>query len=265
MKASDARVMLTGATGGIGRAIAARLVRSGASVMLVGRSAARLASQTRELAATVGRDSADESRLAWRVVDITHPHAAREMAEDAAGWGCNVFVHGAGIPAFGAFIGMDVDDIPQVVQTNLVAPMQLTHALLPHLCRQPRAQVVYIGSALGCMGVPGFALYGATKFGLRGFAEALRRELADTSVLIQYLGPRTTLTAFNDARVETYMAATGGALDAPERVAGALLKLLESERAERYVGFPEVLAVRVNALASSLLDGAFRKHRRHLP
>ena len=265
MKAAHARVLLTGATGGIGRAVAARLVRSGASVMLVGRSAARLAGQTRELAASIAKDPADESRLAWRVADITHRTATSELAEDAGRWGCNVLVHGAGVPAFGAFANVDADEIQRVVQTNLVAPIRLTHALLPHLRQQPRAQIVCIGSALGGMGLPGFAVYGATKFGLRGFAEALRRELGDTSVRVQYLGPRSTHTPFNDARVTAYLRATGAALDPPERVAHALLRLLESERSERYVGYPEVLAVRMNALAGTWLDGAFRKHRRNLP
>ena len=264
MKAAHARVLLTGATGGIGRAVAARLVRANAAVMLVGRSAARLAGQVRELAASFGADPADESRLAWRVADVTHAHVPMELADAAARWGCNVLVHGAGVPAFGPFADVQADELHKLVQTNLVAPIHLTHALLPHLRQQPRAQVICIGSSLGRIGLPGFAVYGATKFGLRGFAEALRRELGDTRVRVQYLGPRSTLTPFNDARVEAYLRNTGAALDPPERVADALLQLLESGRSERYVGYPEFLAVRVNALASSWLDGAFRKHRRNL-
>ena len=89
--------------------------------------------------------------------------------------------------------------------------------------------------------------------------------LSDTGVRVQYLGPRSTLTPFNDARVKAYLGATGAALDPPERVADALLKLLESERSERYVGYPECLAVLVYGLACSWLEGAFLKHRRNLP
>lgn len=261
MKAGDARVLLTGAAGGIGRAVAARLVRSGASVMLVGRSAARLASLARELAGSIGVDPSDEHRLAWRVADLTDPQAIAQLAEDAARWRCNVLVHGAGLPAFGPIAELDADRLNELVSTNLIAPVRLTQALLPCLRTRAKAQVICIGSALGRIGLPGFAAYSATKFGLRGFAEALRRELAGTPVRVQYLGPRSTQTAFNDARAEAYMRDTGAALDTPERVADALLALLESERAERYVGFPEVIAVRLNGLASFWLDGAFRKHR----
>lgn len=264
MKAADARVVLTGASGGIGRAIAARLVRGGAAVMLVGRSAARLASQARELARYDNASPEEESRIAWRLADVTDAAALPQLADTASRWNCNVLVHGAGVPAFGPFVEVDPERLRALIETNLVAPIRLTQALLPHLFTQPRAQVVCVGSALGRMGLPGFAVYSATKFGLRGFAEALRRELADTRVRVQYLGPRTTRTAFNDERAASHLRATGAAVDPPERVAEALVQLLESGRPERYVGYPESLAVRVNALASGWLDRAFRKHRRSL-
>jgi short-subunit dehydrogenase len=84
-------------------------------------------------------------------------------------------------------------------------------------------------------------------------------------VRVQYLGPRSTRTGFNDERVERYNRATGTAMDPPERVAKALLRLLEDESAERFVGFPEALAVRLTGLAPALLDRAFVRHGRSLP
>lgn len=255
MKATQARVVLTGATGGIGRAVAAQLVRSGAAVMLVGRSPATLTVQ----AAALGRPAH------WHAADLTDAAARRRLADAAAAWRANVLVHGAGLPSFGRLETLDAASIAQVIGTNLVAPIALTQAMLPQLRREPRAQVICIGSAIGRLGLPGFSVYAASKFGLRGFAEALRRELADTGVRVQYLGPRSTRTDFNDAAVEAYNAATRTAMDDPERVAGALLALLESERAEAFVGFPERLAVRLNGFAPAWLDGAFATHRASLP
>jgi len=84
-------------------------------------------------------------------------------------------------------------------------------------------------------------------------------------VRVQYLGPRTTRTDFNNAAVESYNKATGTATDRPDIPAMALLRLIESEAAECFLGFPEKLAVRLNGLAPELLDGAFDKHRRALP
>lgn len=262
MKAAQARVLLTGASGGIGRAVADSLLQAGAALLLVGRSPARLAAQVHELGQ---RHGLDPKRLRWVASDLAQAERLQPLAEIAADWGCNVLIHGAGAPSFGRLETLEPAAIRQLLDINLLAPMLLSQALLPHLRCQPRAQIICIGSALGRLGLPGFAAYSASKFGLRGFAEALRRELGDSRVRVQYLGPRSTRTEFNNAGVQAYNRATGTAMDAPERVAQALLRLLESEGAERFIGFPETLAVRLNGLAGPLLDGAFTKHRRSLP
>lgn len=262
MKAAQARVLLTGASGGIGRAVADSLLQAGAALLLVGRSPAKLAAQVHELGQ---RHGVEPARLRWVATDLAQAERLRPLAEIAADWGCNVLVHGAGAPSFGRLETLEPVAIRQLLDLNLLAPMLLSQALLPHLRCQPRAQIICIGSALGGLGLPGFSAYSASKFGLRGFAEALRRELGDSRVRVQYLGPRSTRTDFNDASVQAYNRATGTAMDAPERVAQALLRLLESESAERFIGFPETLAVRLNGLAGPVLDGAFTKHRRSLP
>ncbi len=262
MKAAQARVLLTGASGGIGRAVADSLLQAGASLLLVGRSPAKLAAQVHELGQ---RHGVEPARLRWVATDLAQAERLRPLAEIAADWGCNVLVHGAGAPSFGRLETLEPAAIRQLLDLNLLAPMLLSQALLPHLRCQRRAQIICIGSALGGLGLPGFSAYSASKFGLRGFAEALRRELGDSRVRVQYLGPRSTRTEFNNAGVQAYNRATGTAMDAPERVAHALLRLLESEGAERFIGFPEALAVRLNGLAGPVLDGAFTKHRRSLP
>jgi short-subunit dehydrogenase len=255
MKASQARIVLTGASGGIGRAAADELARSGAALMLVGRSATRLSAQARALG----------PRATWQVCDLRDAAALQALAGAAAAWQANVLVHGAGVPAFGRLESIDTAQMQQVLALNVLAPMLLTQALLPHLRAQREAQVLCIGSVLGRLGLPGYSVYSASKFGLRGFAEALRRELADTPVRVKYLGPRSTRTAFNEDAVEAYNRATGTAMDAPEQVARALLALLERDAAEAFVGFPEKLAVRLNGVAPTWLDGAFAKHRAQLP
>jgi short-subunit dehydrogenase len=262
MKTRDARVVLTGASGGIGRAMAYALVRSGAAVLLVGRSLPALTALAHEFA---GAAEATSDRVGCHAADLCDPTAIDGLRDAAAAWGANVLVHNAGVPSFGRLESLSTADIQRVLDTNLLAPMLLTQALLPHLRRLPQAQVICVGSALGRIGLPGFSAYSASKFGLRGFAEALRRELGDGPVRIQYLGPRSTRTGFNSAEVEAYNQATGTAVDTPESVALALLGLLESQAAERFLGFPEKLAVRLNGLAPGLLDGAFDRHRNSLP
>jgi short-subunit dehydrogenase len=246
MKAIDARVLLTGASGGIGRAMAHALQQAGAQVM------------------GVGRGERGPAGLAWHRADLNEPAGPASVAQAAADWRANVVVHASGVPGFGALHAVSPLQMEQVLQANLLAPMRLTQALLPQLLRLPRAQVVFVGSALGRIGLPGFSVYGASKAGLHGFAEALRRELADTPVRVQILGPRSTRTGFNGAAVEAYNQATGTAMDAPEAVAAALLALIQSEAAEAFVGFPERLGVRLNGLLGARMDGSFAKHRRSL-
>lgn len=246
MKAAQARVLLTGASGGIGQAMAQALGAAGAAVMGVGRGDA-------------------PAGMPWVQADLTTDAGVAAVAAAAGAWRANVLVHAAGAPAFGPLATTPPAQMQAVLEANLLAPMRLTQALLPQLLRQPRAQVVFVGSALGRIGLPGFSVYGASKAGLHGFAEALRRELADTSVRVQTLGPRSTRTGFNGAAVEAYNRATGTSMDSPETVAAALLALIESEAAERFLGFPERLAVRLNGLLGPLLDGSFAKHRRSLP
>jgi short-subunit dehydrogenase len=262
MKAAAARVVITGAAGGIGAASAKALLGAGASVMLVGRSAGPLLDLQRQLVAETG---VAPSQVTHQLTDLNRPDDLVGLSEAAQGWGCNVLVHNAGLASFGRLSALGASDIAAVVHTNLVAPMLLTQSLLPHLLAQQRAQVVCVGSALGAIGLPGYSAYCASKFGLRGFAQALRRELADTTVCVQYLGPRSTKTAFNNEAVQAYNQATGTASDTPVRVAAELLALIMSEAAERFVGYPERWAVRLNGLAPGLLDGSFQKHVRSLP
>lgn len=261
MKAADARVLLTGATGGIGQAVAAELLARGAAVLLTGRSPGRLAALARRLG-----DSAERrARVHWHPADLDDPAALAGLCEAAVQWQANVLVNNAGVPSFGRLEALGAAHLEQVLHTNLVVPMRLTQALLPWLRGRPAAQVIQVGSVLGRLGLPGYSVYSASKFGLRGFAEALRRELRGSSVRVQYLGPRSTRTGFNDGRVDAYNRATGTAVDDPQRVAAALAELLESGAAERFLGWPEQLAVRVGSLVPTLLDGAFDKHRASLP
>lgn len=261
MKPELARVVLTGATGGIGQAAASALLQAQAAVLMVGRSAARLAALERQL---LQAHPEFRHRLAWQVADVGTDAGVAAVRAAAEAWQANVLINNAGVPSFGRFDSLSAEHLAEVLNTNLLAPMRLTQALLPGLRQRGAAQVIQVGSVLGRLALPGHAAYCASKFGLRGFTEALRRELRGTGVLLQYLGPRSTRTAFNDERVDAYHQATRTQVDTPAVVAQALLALLRNERAEMFLGFPESLAVRLNGLAPAWLDAAFDPHRRHL-
>lgn len=245
MIAAQARVLLTGAGGGIGHAMLTQLLAAGAQVLGVGRRPG-------------------PNGLPWVQADLASAEGRNTTVAAATQFNANVIVHAAGISGFGALGALPPGRIEAIMATNLLAPVLLTQRLLPELLTQPRAQIVFVGSALGRIGLPGFSVYGASKAGLHGFAEALRRELADSHVRVQILAPRSTRTSFNDDDVEAYNRATGAAIDTPEVVAAALVSLIQSEAAERFVGIPERLAVRLNAMLGPMLDTIFKPHRRHL-
>jgi short-subunit dehydrogenase len=134
------------------------------------------------------------------------------------------------------------------------APMHLCRALLPRLQRQPCAHIVNIGSVFGAIGYPGQVAYSASKFALRGFSESLRRELGDSTVRVHYLAPRATRTGFNCAAVDELNAQLAVATDPPERVAAAVGRMIETDRPEAVIGWPEKLFVRINGLLPRLVD-----------
>ncbi|QEI06552.1 SDR family oxidoreductase [Pigmentiphaga aceris] len=260
MKLSQTSVVLTGASGGIGSATARLLIHEGAKVLLVGRSKDKLM----KLASELGAGASDRSRLDALVVDITTDAGRAAIRDVAQARNVNVLINNAGVPGFGPSIELSSVDAQAMVNTNLLAPMLLTSCLLPQLMKQPRAQVINVGSTLARIGVPGFAAYGATKAGLRAFSESLRRELAETSVKVQYFAPRAVDTQFNDARATTFNTVTGSRTDSVDKVAAAIIEMIRSERIERGIGWIEQLAARLNALCPGAMDGAFTKHRHAL-
>lgn len=252
----SASVVLTGATGGIGEAIARALVARGDRVLLVARSADAVARLARTLGEGQRPGAVDALAL-----DITRAEARAAIVRAAGERRVDTLINNAAVPSFGPLEALDATHLDAVIHTNLLAPIQLTRAMLPVLRQHPAATVMNVGSALGRLGLPGFSVYSAAKFGLRGFSEALRRELAGSPIRVCHLAPRTTRTGFNDQRVDLYNRLTGSRSDPPERVAAAAIALLDGRAAERFVGFPEALAVRLNGLAPAWMDGLFRGHR----
>jgi short-subunit dehydrogenase len=255
MRPEQMKVVLTGAGGGIGAAMARALVSAGASVLLVGRSGERIEALAAELKAG--------ARAAALPADITNEDGRRSIQDVAAAMRANVLVNNAGVASFGTLESLDEAHMVRVVQTNLIAPILLTRSLLPQLSAQPEARVLNIGSALGALALPGFCVYSAAKFGLHGFTEALRRELAGSTLKIQYLARARpgTVQRCPDREVQP---GYGCAVRQPRAGGARRAGHARAGTAERYLGFPEKLAVRINGLAPRWLDGVFKRHRKAL-
>ena len=245
-------VLLTGASGGIGQCLALRLAEAGATVYAVGRRADALHALAARARPGVIRPVVADLATADGIDAVRRAVAAAPIP-------VSLLILGAADSRFGLFEHSSVVDVQAQVATNLVAPMLLVRALLPSLMRLPEAGVVGIGSTFGSLGYPGFAAYSASKFGLRGFLEALAREHADTPLRVQYLSPRATRTALNSAAVDAMNAELGVAVDDADQVAAALLEAIESGTRRRQLGWPERLFARLNGALPELVDRALAK------
>ncbi len=254
MELKGVGVVLTGASGGIGLALLRELLAQGAHVLAVAR---------RVDALQAVQDSLAERRTALQIVqaDVTKGEGMRQilLACQQSPAPVRVLVHAAAIGGFGGFEDTQPAHLIASLQTDLLAPLLLTQALLPALKDQPQAQVVAVGSALGHIGYPGQVSYCAAKFGLRGAFEALSREYADSTVRFQWLAPRATRTAFNSSAVDAMNAELKTAVDSPEAVAAQLLAAIRDARPRLQIGWPEKLFVRLNGAFPALVDRALRR------
>jgi short-subunit dehydrogenase len=244
MQLKNTRILLTGASGGLGRELARQLAAAGAKILLAGRDKERLAAIGAEL----------EMSASSVLADLNSPQGIAAADAAAREFGVNVLINNAGVGAFGLFEQQPWTTVEQVLATNLEAPMRLTHALLPWLKMQPAAAIVNVGSTFGSLPFPGFAAYSAAKAGLRGFSQALRRELADSSVAVIHLAPRAINTPLNTDAVNALNRALKNRSDSTETVARQIVAALRRGNGEHHFGFPERLFAWLNGFAPSLID-----------
>ncbi len=227
-------ILLTGASGGIGQAIARALAARGGRLILTGRRAEVL----EPLAAEVGGRA-----LSADLADREAP--ARLVAEAGP---VDILVANAALPASGTLDDYTQEEIDRALDVNLRAPIALAKLLADPLARQGRGHLVFISSLSGKSAQPGGSLYSATKFGLRGFALALREDLRDRGVGVSTVFPGFVRDAgmFAEAGVAL---PRGVGTRSPEEVAAGVVKAIEGNKAEVDVA---PLGLRAGAAISGL-------------
>jgi short-subunit dehydrogenase len=220
MNLSGTNALLTGATGGLGRAIANALAARGASLILSARSAEALTQLAAELPGDGHRAIA---------ADLAEPGAALKLAGEAGD--VDVLVANAGLHGSGKLDKISQDEIERTLRVNLEAPILLARELLPGMQERGRGHLVFIASLAAKAPSPRSGLYNATKFGLRGFALGVRADLAGSGV-----GASLVLPGFIR---EAGMFANSGAkpppgmgTSSPEEVGAAVVRAIERDRAE---------------------------------
>jgi short-subunit dehydrogenase len=256
MKLDGKRILLTGAAGGIGALLAEALIRRGARVALVDRNGEALAALAERLATHGGIGHAIPADL----LDTPRLGEVVERARRALG-GLDLLINVAGLLSFSPLEEEDPAVLERIVRLNLTTPLLLTREALPHL-RAGGGRVVNIGSTFGAIGFAWFAAYSASKFGLRGLSEALRRELDGSGVGVTYVAPRAVRTKLNTGAIYRMADRVGMSMDEPEWVAQRIVAAIEGDAKEVHLGFPEKLFARINGLLPRLVDAALRKQNR---
>jgi short-subunit dehydrogenase len=238
------RALVTGASRGIGRALARALAARGAALGLVARDAEALERLAAELGAhALPADVGDRAAITAAVDAF------------AAGGGLDLVVANAGIAHYGPFATTPLERAEQMTRVNWLGTLYTVHAALPHL---RGGHVVVVSSGAGLRAFPEAAAYGATKAAQRAFAEALRHELAGTGVTTVFPGEiDTDLHAHELDRMPAWYGAWKAS---PDRLAAAVIAAVEQDR--RMLAYPrQVALLGLNGLAPALTDRLLRRLR----
>ena len=220
MDLTDAVVVVTGASAGIGRATSLAFAARGAKVVVSARRADLLDRLAEEIT------NAGGTALAVRC-DVTDPVEIESLARhvDQAFGRCDALINNAGIPGGGPFAQLSSEQIERVVATNLLGVLRVTKAFLPLLRAGERAHIVNVASLAGRYAVPGASVYSATKHAVVAFSEALSIELEPHGILVTAVNPGLVATEgfpHHDARERRL-----GRVMPPERVAQAIVRIVQ--------------------------------------
>jgi 3-oxoacyl-[acyl-carrier protein] reductase len=221
--------LVTGASGGIGGAIAKALHGQGAKVVLSGTRAGALEAVRAELGANAFIAAANLS-------DIASVEALTKAAEDAAGSGIDILVNNAGITKDNLFLRMKDEEWDQVIAVNLTAAFRLSRSVLRGMMKKRWGRIIQISSVVGATGNPGQANYAAAKAGLVGMTKSLAAEVASRNITVNAVAPGFIQTAMTDGLTEQQkeminQRIPAGRMGRPAEIAAAVAYLASEEAA----------------------------------
>jgi short-subunit dehydrogenase len=243
---NDQVVVVTGGGRGIGRATAVEFASQGAIVVLAGRKIDALRSAAKECRGTGNRadivkcDVGVESDLTALVDATTRKHGR-----------IDVLVNNAGVASGGRLDDIGADDVRRMIDVNVYAPIRLSQLVLPHMRTAKSGTIVNVSSVAGRMGMPFMATYCATKYALRGFSEALRRELRPDGIHVVAVYPGLTKTdLIEGADLSDFPMPVA----TPKEVAKAIVRGVEWSQPEVFIGIGESIISGWNDLAPWAVD-----------
>jgi 3-oxoacyl-[acyl-carrier protein] reductase len=218
--------LVTGASGGIGAAIARALHAQGATIAISGTRQDALAALAAEF----------PDRMHILPADLSDPEAATALiaAAEAAMGKVDILINNAGLTKDGLALRMSDADWAKVLDVDLAAPFRLSRAVLKFMLRRKAGRIINIGSVVGSTGNPGQANYAAAKAGLIGLTKALAQEVASRGITVNLVAPGFIETPMTEALTDAQRAALAdkiplGRLGAPSDIAAAIVYLASEE------------------------------------
>ena len=248
---ANRRALITGASSGIGRALAIELAQRGVDLVLLARREDRLAEVVQQVS-KIGRRAV---AIAGDVTDSAARRRTLEAAQNTFG-GLDILVNNAGIAAHGRFAEADPGRLRPIMEVNFFAPVELTRDAIPLLRAGNQAIIVNIGSILGRRAVPHKSEYSASKFALHGFSEAVRPELAKLGIDVLVVAAGPTESEHFETLIEDKGDLPWGD---PRRkpaadVAVEIVRAIEQNRREIVTGRRSRLWLLLNRLSPRLVD-----------
>jgi short-subunit dehydrogenase len=242
--------LVTGASSGIGRAIAVQLAGDGSHVVVVARRRDRLEALAEELRAAHG------VRVDVLVADVTDPAqlATVEARLRQGNPAVDLLVNNAGLGAQGAFADLPIDFQEGQIRLNVVAPVRLTHAALEGMLTRGRGGILNVSSIAGLQPLPHVATYAATKAYLSSFSHSLHEEVRHQGVTVTALLPGFTRTEFHQAAGMNRSIVPGWGWMSAEVVARAGLRAVSRGRAQCVPGFGYRILAAISRLTPWLLS-----------
>jgi short-subunit dehydrogenase len=248
---AESRILITGASQGIGKALAEAAALRGGKVLAAARSEDllhELAEQVRAKGATVETVCAD----------VTSPEGRQRMVQAALNYfgGLDILINNAGIGATGHFAEVSSERLRKIMEVNFFGLTETTRVCLPILKKGNRPAIVNISSIAGKRGIPARSEYSASKFAVQGFSEALRAELAKDNVDVLVICPGLTQTNFSQNMLEQkarlQMDHMRGMTS--EQVGNAVLRSIERGKNEVCLSFKGKLMVLVSRFFPRIAD-----------
>ncbi len=254
MKWNQQIIVITGAYGGLGQQLCHELSNLGAKLVITGRNPEKLFELQSKLKSM-------PHVLAGDVVSKSFQEDLSRLLLDMNSQG-HILINNAAISDVRFLNKQSTDSIKQMLDVNLLAPILLSKALQAWLNKAQSGKIINIGSTFGAIGYPGFSGYCASKFGLRGFSQALSRELSDTSISVQYLAPRAIATSINSNKVDQLNLELKNKVDTPIQLVPQIIEAIEQDKQETFFGWPEKLFIKLNGLFPSVVSGSIQKEHK---